>query len=143
MRVVLDANLLVSLAVPMDYSERAALEMGKWLERGVDLFAPFLWSYEAVSSLRKFVAAGQLRRDEAYVALDRLLAFEVHDVAPSVDLHRRALIWAERLQDFVAYDSAYLALAEQLEAPFWTADRKLAKRVRTLGFDLIYTIELG
>lgn len=140
MKVVLDANLLVSLVVPMDYSERAAMEMSRWLERGVDLFAPFLWSYEAVSSLRKFVAAGQLRRDEAYTALDHLLAFEVQDVAPTAELHRRALTWAERLQDFVAYDSAYLALAEELDAPFWTADRKLAKRVRSLGFGRVHDV---
>ncbi|MFL6202426.1 MAG: type II toxin-antitoxin system VapC family toxin [Thermoanaerobaculia bacterium] len=140
MRIVLDANLLVSLAVPMDYSERAATEMSRWLERGVDLFAPVLWSYEAVSSLRKFVAAGQLRRDEADAALDRLLAFEVQDVAPSVELHSKALTWAERLQDFVAYDSAYLALAEQLDAPFWTADRKLAKKVRSLGFNRVHDV---
>ena len=140
MRVVLDANLLVALAVPTDYSERAAAEMNRWLERGVDLFAPVLWSYEAVSSLRKFVAAGQLRRDEADVALDQLLAFDVQDVAPTVELHQRALIWAERLQDFVAYDSAYLALAEQLDAPFWTADRKLAKRLRALGFNRVHDV---
>lgn len=140
MRVVLDANLLVSLAVPMDYSERVAAEMSRWLERGADLFAPCLWSYEAVSSLRKFVAAGKLRLEEAHVALDQLLAFEVQDVAPSAELHRRTLAWAERLQDFVAYDSAYLAVAEQLDAPFWTADRKLAKRVRTLGFGRVHDV---
>ena len=97
----------------MDYSERAAMEMNRWLERGVDLFAPCLWSYEAVSSLRKFVAAGKLSRDESHAALDFLLTFEVQDVAPSPDLHRRALFWAERLQDFVAYDSAYLAPSPQ------------------------------
>lgn len=140
MRIVLDANLLVSLAVPMDYSERAAMEMSRWLERGVDLFAPCLWSYEAVSSLRKYVAAGKLSRDESHAALDLLFKFEIQDVAPSLELHRRALIWADRLQDFVAYDAAYLALAEQLDAPFWTADRKLAKRVRSLGFNRVHDV---
>jgi predicted nucleic acid-binding protein len=139
-KIVLDANLLVALAVPTDYSERAAAEMNRWLLGGVDLYAPVLWSYEAASALRKFVAAGKLRQDEAVAAIGRLLAFDVQAVAPTMELHQKSLIWAERLSDFVAYDSAYLALAEQLGAPFWTADRKLAKRVRTLGFNRIHDV---
>lgn len=141
MRVVLDANLLVALAVPMDYSDRAAKEMRIWLEEEVDLFAPVLWGYEATSALRKFVAAGKLQRDDAAAAIHWLLAVGVQEVLPTVELHRRSLLWAERLNDFVAYDSAYLALAEQLDASFWTADFKLAKRVRLLGFDRVYAAE--
>ena len=140
MKIVLDANLLVSLAVPTDYSERAAAEMSSWLSSGVALFAPILWSYEATSSLRKFVAAGKLHQKEAVAAIDQLLAFEIQEVTPTLELHQRSLIWAERLNDFVAYDSAYLALAEQLDAPFWTADRKLAKRVRALGFHRVHDV---
>jgi predicted nucleic acid-binding protein len=86
------------------------------------------------------VAAGKLRQDEAVAAISRLLAFDVQAVVPTMELHRKSLIWAERLSDFVAYDSAYLALAEQLDAPFWTADRKLAKRVRALGFNRIHDV---
>jgi predicted nucleic acid-binding protein len=36
-----------------------------------------------------------------------------------------ALEWTLRLQRASAYDSFYLAIAESLQAPFWSADRRL------------------
>ena len=35
--------------------------------------------------------------------------------------------WTSRLNQTVAYDAAYLALAEFLNSEFWTADNKLFK----------------
>jgi predicted nucleic acid-binding protein len=46
-------------------------------------------------------------------------------------LHQRALDLAERFSLPVAYDTHYLALAEQLGAEFWTADRKLVRAVQS------------
>ena len=50
------------------------------------------------------------------------MAFE--EIPASVDLDRLAMDWAERLNQTVAYDTQYLALAEQLGAEFWSADRR-------------------
>lgn len=140
MKIVIDANVLVALAVPMTSSARAAERLDGWLKAGAELFAPALWSYEAVSAIRKFVAAGALQQEEAFVAVSHFLAIGIQDIAPSEDLHRKALIWADRLADFVAYDPAYLATAESMNAPFWTADGKLVKKVRALGVDWIHDI---
>jgi predicted nucleic acid-binding protein len=46
-------------------------------------------------------------------------------------LHQRALDLAERFSLPAAYDAHYLALAEQLGAEFWTADRKLVRAVQS------------
>lgn len=137
-RLILDANILVALAIPTAASAEAAKWMDAWLASKREFFAPALWSYEAVSSIRKYVSAGVIDRQEAYSAVDRLLTLGVQDVAPSVTLQRRALQWAERLSGFVAYDAAYLAVAEELEAPFWTTDGKLVKKARGLGVDWIF-----
>jgi predicted nucleic acid-binding protein len=139
-RLILDANILVALAIPTAASAKAAKWMDDWLASKQEFFAPALWSYEAVSSIRKYVSAGLIDSQEAYTAVDRLLTLGVQDVAPSVTLQRRALQWAERLSGFVAYDAAYLAVAEELQAPFWTTDGKLVKKARGLGVDWIFNL---
>ena len=54
-----------------------------------------------------------------------LLALEFHRVAPTLELHKSALLWAERIGQLKVYDAHYLALAENLSAEFWTADKRL------------------
>jgi predicted nucleic acid-binding protein len=140
LRLVVDANVLVSLAVPTPASTRAAERLDDWLSSEAELFAPSLWSYEAVSAIRKFASSGTLSREEAFMAVGRLLSLGIQDVPPTEELHRKALAWAERLQLFVAYDPAYIALAEQLDVPFWTADGKLARKAKALGIDWIHDL---
>jgi predicted nucleic acid-binding protein len=65
---------------------------------------------------------------------------DVQEVRATEELHRRALDWAERLKVPVAYDPAYLAVAEHLGAAFWTADNKLYKKMRALNIDWIHDI---
>ena len=52
----------------------------------------------------------------------------LHDEAP---LHERALALADRFALPAAYDAHYLALAEHLEAEFWTTDRRLTVKVQS------------
>lgn len=137
MRVVVDANLLIADALPVDYSKEAHRQLAGWLEEGTQLFAPSLWLYEATSAIRKAQAAGQLGGISPHDALDALLAFPITTVAPDADLLAGALAWAARLGDFVAYDATYLALADSLDAPFWTADRPLYRRARAAGAELV------
>jgi len=139
-RIVVDSNVLVALAVPTDYSTPALEKVTAWLAQETSLFAPALWSYEAVSAIRKFVAAGQLGGAEAAAAVAQILELGIQEVNASEELHRQALKWAERLGDLVAYDPAYLAVAESLGAPFWTADGRLVRKVRALGVDWIHEI---
>lgn len=140
MTIVVDSNVLVALVIPLDYSEHAAEKMDGWLTVDADLVSPALWSYEAVSALRKYVASGKLTGEEAEDAVFDLLDLGIRDVMATGELHHKALIWAERLNDFVAYDPAYLALAETLGVAFWTADSKLVRKVKTLGIDWVYDI---
>ena len=44
-----------------------------------------------------------------------------------------ALRWAARLNQARAYDAFHLALAEELGAEFWTADRRLANAAQRAG----------
>jgi hypothetical protein len=49
--------------------------------------------------------------------------------APDDELVRSALAWTVRLDWAAAYDSAYLALAEELGCDLWTAGRYLVRAV--------------
>jgi predicted nucleic acid-binding protein len=138
--IVVDSNVLVALVIPIDYSEQASDKMDGWLAADADLVSPALWSYEAVSAIRKFVASGKLTGEEAQDAMSDLMDLGIREVPATADLHHRALDWAERLKDFVAYDPAYLALAETLKVDFWSADSKLVRKVKALGIDWVHDI---
>lgn len=66
MRVVVDSNLLVALFVQLDYSPQARTRFRDWVRQEVEIFAPQLWFYEAVSTLRKLIVLGRLSADEAH-----------------------------------------------------------------------------
>ena len=72
------------------------------------------------------MVALHLPLSEVETRLRTLLALGVQLVTPTMELHLRALLWAERAGQMVAYDGHYLALAEVQNCEFWTADARLA-----------------
>lgn len=114
--------------------------MSSWIARDELLVAPTLLSYEVTSIFRKAVARGLMTTDEAADAVEKLLAADVHWVAPSTALNRRALEWAERLGQWVAHDAAYLAVAESAGVDLWTTDGRLANGARQLGLEWVRPI---
>lgn len=133
MKIVPDSNLVVALVISLPYSEAAARKMQAWQEQNAELLVPTLWSYEVASTLRKAVASRSISADTAVANLQDILSMGIREVPPTPALHQQALEWAARLNQTVAYDAAYLALAESVEAEFWTADRRLANAARSSG----------
>jgi len=81
-----------------------------------------LLDVEFVQVLRRLVREGTLTPSRAQEALDDLSALRMIRYAPFLMLRR---IWLLR-QNLSAYDAAYVALAEELQSPLVTRDRKLA-----------------
>jgi predicted nucleic acid-binding protein len=133
MSAVVDANLVAALVLPLPYSEPAAQRFTAWQRAGRELLAPTLLEYEVAAILRKAVVAHWLTTDQAVEAMQGVLALQIRCLAPSPDLHERALRWADRLGHSRAYDAHYLALAEQERAELWTADRRLAHGAQAAG----------
>lgn len=138
--IVVDANIAVALAIATPYSEQATGLMEGWRRDRVPLYAPLLWEYELASAMRKAATLGLLTGDEAEAALAELLRLRIERVAPEVGLHRQALRWAARLNQTVAYDGQYLAVAERLGATFHTADRRLAEAATALGISWVRSV---
>ena len=140
-KVVLDANLVAALLIPLPYSEQASHRLQLWKQRRAELHAPLLLEYEVISVLRKAVVLDWLTGDEADLALHQMQALNILNTPPSTELHQQALSWAEKLNHSKTYDAHYLALADYLHAEFWTADGRLANRAQQIGLNWVYHIE--
>ncbi len=90
--------------------------------KGQTLAAPDLLRLEAMSVLRRQLANGSLTAKQATNALDDLLNLPLV-VYPTAPLLRRG--WELR-DNATAYDSCYVALAEALDCPLVTGDKRLA-----------------
>jgi predicted nucleic acid-binding protein len=86
-----------------------------------DLGAPHLLDVEVLSGLRRLVATGQLSDDRANDARGDFAAMPIVRY-PHGALSDRA--WELR-HNLTAHDAVYVALAEVLDIPLVTCDRKL------------------
>jgi predicted nucleic acid-binding protein len=139
LRVVLDANLVVALFLPLPYSAQVRDQLVVWDRQGLELLAPTLFEYEVNSSLHRAAAIGLITYDEAGMAMQQTLNLEIQCISPNPKLHERAMYWAERL-DHKSYEAQYVALAEQERADFWTADQRLVSGARQIGAGWVHWI---
>lgn len=87
------------------------------------LAAPHLMPVEVASALRRATAAGEIASDIAGMAHADLLELPV-DLMPYAPVADR--VWELRFS-VTAYDAWYVALAEALDAPLSTVDRRLTR----------------
>lgn len=90
---------------------------------GESLHAPHLFDVEMLHVLRRYVHHGTLSRNRGDEVLEDLSDIDV-SLYPHAPLAGR--IWELR-ENLTAYDAAYVALAEALEAPLITTDGCLAR----------------
>lgn len=117
--IVVDASILAS-ALGDDGSDG---ERARGRLAGERLFAPQLVDLEVASVWRRAARAGRLGGRRASQALTDLAELPLAR-APHQPFMSR--IW-ELHDNLTPYDAAYVALAETLEAPLLTADRRLAR----------------
>lgn len=140
MSVVIDANVAIALAIALPYSASATQQMKLWQDNGTELFVPMLWGYEVITVMRKTVVAGMITADDASKALDLIFKLNIQLIPLTAQFYQATFEWAARLNQSQAYDAAYLALAEQLGAEFWTADKRLADRAQQLKVGWVHLI---
>jgi predicted nucleic acid-binding protein len=132
-KIVIDANIAARAVVRLADSVIYLALLEKWHEEYASIFAPAFWEAEVVSVIRQYVYRKEITPPRAHDAIDDFFDLRVEVVPLDKDLCQRALDWAEAIGQSKVYDSLYLALAERLNADFWTADRRLANAARAAG----------
>jgi predicted nucleic acid-binding protein len=129
--VVIDANLLVALALNDPRAPVVDRHLREWASARESLHAPELLRYEAANALTRAVVAGLLARDRAAVAWERIMRVDVqlHTLADGAAAVETALT----LERSSAYDAAYVILAQTLGAELWTLDGPLARNADRSG----------
>jgi predicted nucleic acid-binding protein len=101
----------------------AAKAVEKWLfDPRQTMHAPHLLDIEVAQVIRRYSAKGEIDSERGRAALADLADLPLHRYPHDFLLPR---IWDLR-NDLTAYDAAYVALAEALDAPLLTRDRRLA-----------------
>lgn len=117
--IVVDASAV--LEVLLRTPAAAAVE-GRVFDPGETLHAPHLLDLEVVQVLRRYATTGEVAPDRCRAALGDLADFPLNRYPHDFILPR---IWELRA-NLTAYDAAYVALAEALDAPLLTRDQRLA-----------------
>jgi predicted nucleic acid-binding protein len=119
--IVLDASAVA--AVLLNLGSSAARIRKRMAESDDDLHAPHLLEVEVLSVLRRFYLRGDLSRERARLALNRLSTLRLSRYPHAALLSR---VWELR-DNLTVYDASYIALAETLDAPLITMDGRLAR----------------
>lgn len=117
--IVTDASVLIEVLLRTETGVAAA---GVLFSSGESLHAPHLVDLEVAQVLRRLEARGEVK---ARRAADALAVFADLRLARYPHEPMLSRIWELR-KNLTAYDAAYVALAEALDAPLLTCDRSLA-----------------
>jgi predicted nucleic acid-binding protein len=117
--IVIDASALLEALLQ---TPAAAAVEERLFGEGLPLHAPHLIDLEVTQVLRRYEATGQVDAARCQDALDELQEFSLRRYQHDVLLPR---VWELRY-NLTAYDAVYVALAEALDAPLLTRDRRLA-----------------
>jgi predicted nucleic acid-binding protein len=118
--IVVDASAAVTMFLNLGPS---AVRVRGRLRQAEEVHIPHLFDVEVLYVLRRYSLRGDLSEEQSRLILNLL-----HDIKavryPHAPLASR--IWELR-ENLSAYDAAYVALAEVLDAPLVTMDARLAQ----------------
>jgi predicted nucleic acid-binding protein len=123
--LTIDSSIAYKLITPHTNQQKFIALMSQWQRAGYQLCAPALWLYEVTSIFTKMVHFGELSEQKAKKGIRLANDIGIQLIAPDQDQTLKAYEWTRRLRRIAAYDSFYLALAEELECDLWTTDKRL------------------
>ena len=129
--VVVDASVALKWVLQETDSERAIMLLDKWINENKQMIAPALFTYEVTNIIYRQIGKGQLTFDEATLGLRKLFSIGVSlRFSEYEDISMQAMNIAHQFHLPASYDAHYLALAEQQNCEYWTADTRLWNTVK-------------
>jgi len=122
---LLDTSVAVKWFVTEEDSERAADFQQAHLRDDLQLHAPDILLMEMANALRY---SGRLSEERILEDLETFSALGVEIISFSIDLLNSAVSLSLE-HDLAVYDAYFLALAQAMEIPLITADRKMLSRL--------------
>ena len=118
--IVLDASAAVEVILQ---TAAAAAVTERLFDSAESLHAPHLLDLEVAQALRRLVRMGEVTPNRARQGLEDLAGLPLERYSHDVLISR---VWALR-ENLTAYDAAYVALAEILEATLLTRDGRIRR----------------
>ena len=128
--IVVDASAAIEILLQLESAEAL---MDRLFDGRETLHAPHLMDVEAAQVIRRYWKAGDITASRGAQALQDLADLPIARYAHEPLLDR---IWQLRA-NVTAYDAAYIALAEGLDAVLITRDRSLARVALAEGLDAV------
>jgi predicted nucleic acid-binding protein len=129
-QTVIDAGFLLKLFLPEEKSTEAHTLWSSWIDDAVEVTAPTLLMFEVGSVIRNKVHRRILTEEDATAVIDRLKRLDL-SLFYDEDLFGRAWEIGARLKVPALYDCFYLSLSDFLDAPLWTADKRLYQTAKS------------
>lgn len=126
--IVIDASVVVKWYIPERNHEQALALRDDYLAGHHSLCAPTLLPYEVINALKY---SGQYHSDRLHEAARTLPEYGI-DLIPYQDAGPIAQV--ATTTDCPVYDAAYLAIADTIDAPVYTADTALLERLSSTRF---------
>jgi predicted nucleic acid-binding protein len=128
--IVVDASAVLEVLLQTPAATRVSSRI---FGAGETLHAPHLLDLEVAQVLRRYVRSGVISAKRGNEALQDLADLPLNRYPHVVLLPR---VWQFR-HNVTAYDAAYLALAEALDAPLVTRDKALASAGARVRVEII------
>jgi predicted nucleic acid-binding protein len=122
---ILDASVVLKWFIPEKDFEKADIIRTEYLQGIRSIIVPDLLLYEISNSLRYHP---EFTSQEIKDVLKTLLDMEIEIITPTLALMEKAIDISKE-QNITCYDVTYLALADDLQEEFITADEKLIKKL--------------
>jgi predicted nucleic acid-binding protein len=135
---VIDANIAIYALIATDQTQLALSLLERFQAQRIGLYAPGLWVSEVASGIHKYLHVKLITPEIAEDALSNIFELGVILMNETPAICKSASRWATRMNQMAVYDGYYLAVAEALNVPLWTADKRLANSAKQIGVSWVY-----
>ena len=128
-RIVSDASVVLKWYLEdEEYGQKALSILDKYISNELDILAPSLLEYEVINGLIIAKKRGRIQEKKLLLGIDGFASLELKLI--NLSLYYPKVIHYCKVYDLSAYDASYLALADEENISFVTADKGILKVIK-------------